>query len=359
MKKTVKITALLLAVCLLAPLALAACGDSRPVVMEYKNVRLTEDVYRYWLACYRAQFAYMETDENRARLGELAVANIQRSLVCVGLYDGYGLQLSTSTRDVINAAMDRLVENAGGKEALNEALSVWGMDYNGLKTVVTYEQKASALRQYLFGTYGAYEITEEQKEEFYQDTYARVKMIYIPYVDFVLDDDGNRIYDPKTGTYRYTAKTGTALEKQQARAAAVRAALATVTTEEAFEALIKTYNEDESNESYPNGYYFSKNEDYSTYIEEVPAAALAMEVGRTREVESDYGVHFLLRLENDEGAYENEANSDFFANFETYVADYAFAYMITSELPKITVYTEVKNGIRYEDVEPNFDIYWG
>lgn len=359
MKKTVKITALVLALCLLLPLALAACGDGKPVVMEYKNVPVTEDVYRYWLACYRAQFSHMETDENRDRLAEIAVSNIERSLVCVGLYDGYGLRLDTSVRDIINAAMERIEENMGGRAALDEALAVWGMDYKGLKTVITYEQKAKALRQYLFGTYGTYQLTDEQKEEFYQDTYARVQMIYIPYVDFVLDDDGNRIYDPQTGTYRHAKKTGSALTRQQEKAAAVRVALATTTSPEEFAALQKTYNEDASAKEYPNGYYFSENEDYTTYIEELPAAALAIQVGETREVESTYGVHFLLRLENDKGAYENSANKDFFANFETYAQDYAFAYMVTAELPNITVYTTVKNGIKYEDIEPNFDVYWG
>ena len=359
MKKTVKITALLLALCLLCPLALAACGDDKPVVMEYKNVPVTEDVYRYWLACYRAQFSHMETEENRARLAEIAVSNIERSLVCVGLYDGYGLRLDTSVRDIINAAMDRIEENMGGRKALDEALAVWGMDYNGLKTAITYEQKAKALRQYLFGAYGAYQLSDEQKEEFYQDTYARVQMIYIPYVDFVLDDDGNRIYDPQTGTYRHVKKTDAALERQEEKAAAVRAVLATTTTAEEFAALQKTYNEDLSAKDYPNGYYFSENEDYTTYIEELPAAALTMQVGETREVQSAYGVHFLLRLENDTGAYANSANKDFFANFETYAEDFAFTAMISAELPHITVYTAVKNGIRYEDIEPNFDVYWG
>ncbi len=359
MKKTVKITALLLALCLLSPMVLAACGDSKPVVMEYKNVPVTEDVYRYWLACYRAQFAHMETEDNRDRLAEVAVSNIQRSLVCVGLYDGYGLRLDTSVRDIINAAMERIEENMGGREALDEALAVWGMDHKGLKTVITYEQKAKALRQYLFGAYGAYQLSDEQKEEFYQKTYARVQMIYIPYVDFVLDGDGNRIYDPQTGTYRHAKKTGDALAAQEEKAAAVRAALANKVTAEEFAALMKAYNEDASAKDYPSGYYFSQNEDYRTYIEELPEAALAMQVGETREVESTYGVHFLLRLENDKGAYASSANKDFFANFDTYAEDHVFTAMISAELPHITVYTAVKNGIKYEDIEPNFDVYWG
>ncbi len=354
-----KLLSLLLCLCMLLPLTLFGCADDRAVVMEYKNVRLTEDVYRYWLSCYRAQFAHMETEENRARLAEIAVANIERSLVAVGLYDGYGLQLSTSLRDVINAAMERMEEDAGGREALEARLAEWGMTYKGLREAVTYEQKAAALKDYLFGTYGAYQISDEQKEEFYQDNYARVLMIYIPYVDFVLDADGNRVYDPHTGEYLYTAKRGEDLQKQKDKVAAVREAVKNGTTEEAFRELIERYNEDKSAEEYKNGYYFSKNDDYSTYIEEVPAAALSAEVGSVADTASEYGVHILLRLENDKGAYENEANADFFATFDSHLADYSFAYLVNAELPNITVYLEVKDRNLYADIEPNFEIYWG
>ncbi|MBQ8173969.1 MAG: hypothetical protein IJ009_01055 [Clostridia bacterium] len=362
MKKGLKrLTALLLIAILLCP-CLFACADTGEPLLSYKNAKITEDVYRYWMACYRAQFSAMETDENRDRLAEIAHANIERSLVCVGLFDGYGLTLDTAARDIVNAAIESMEESLGGREALEEALSVWGMDINGLKTAITHEQKAAALREYLFGEDGVYAISEETAEEYCQNSYSRVYMIFIPYVDFETDADGNRIFDPVTQSYRYKAKSEPKLAVQEYRAGLVRAAVTAEggITQAAFLDLVKEYNEDESAASYENGYFFSRDEDYSTYIEELPAAALSMKVGEVREVTSEYGVHFLYRAENPKGAYKDEKNADFFGNFDGKLKDQAFERLISAELPSVTVVNrELLDSIHYEAIVPNQGVYWG
>lgn len=360
MKHTaIKCLALVLLLSLLCP-ALAGCGSTGEPVLSYKNAKITDDVYRYWMACYRAQFSAVETEENRTRLSEIARANIERSLVCVGLFDGYGLRLDTAARDLVNAAVESMEESLGGREALEEALSVWGMTVGGLKTALLHEQKAAALRDYLFGEGGVYAISEETAEKYYQETYARVYMIFIPYVDFELDAAGNRIFDPVTQRYRYKNKISSLLEVQKERAALVREACAGELTQADFLALVKKYNEDESAKTYENGYFFSRDEDYSTYIKELPAAALDMKVGEVREVVSDYGVHFLYRAESTKGAYKEEKNADFFASFDKNLKDYAFATLISAELPFVTVENrELLDSIRYEDIQPNHGVYWG
>lgn len=356
MKHTVKILILLL--CLALSLSLGACGVREvPTVMEYGGVRLDEQVYAYWLACYRAQFAYQETPENMARLAEISDLNIKKTLVAAALFDGYGLQLDTAARDIINAAMASLEENAGGtREALEQAAATYGIDYEGLRLAVTLEQKATALFNYLFGAAGS--ITDEQYEAYYQKTYSRVRMVYISYVDLVLDEDGERVWDPATGTYLSTPKTGEALAEQEEKAAAVRAGISNGMSEEDFEALVTAYDEDPATKSYPNGFYFSEEVDYTDYIEELPRAALALSPGETAEVQSDYGVHFLLSLPCDEGAYAEEANADFFDGFEERTARYFYEALITARTTGVTVYHEVKDKIRYENVTPNFDLYW-
>lgn len=357
--RLIRLMAALLALLLLCP-CFFACADTGEPVLSYKNAKITDDVYRYWMACYRAQFAAVENEENRARLFELSRANIQRSLICVGLFDGYGLRLDTAARDIVNAAVESIEESMGGRRALEEALAVWGMDINGLKTAITHEQKASALREYLFGENGAYAISEETAEEYYQASYARVYMIFIPYVDFETDADGNRIFDPVTQSYRYKQKSAPKLAVQQHRASLVRAATADTVTQEAFLALAKDYNEDESAKSYENGYFFGKNGDYSTYVQEIPAAALDMKVGEVREVASEYGVHFIYRAESTKGAYADEKNADFFADFDADLKAYAFERLVSAELPFVEVVNrELLDSIRYEDVEPNYGVYWG
>ena len=357
MKTKIRALALCIAVCLLLP-SLAACGGGGEVVLSYKNVRLTEDIYRYWLACYRAAFYHEETEATMADFAEIAEENIKRSVICVGLFDAYGLQLDAAARDTVDAAMERLVENAGGKAALEEQAAAFGITYKGLKNAITYEQKAAALRQYLFGEGGAYTVSESEKSDFYKENYARVQMIYIPYVDFVLDDDGNRVFNPQTGSYEYESKSGAEIAAQKEKVAAARAAAADGMDEKEFSELMKLYNEDKSAEEYPNGYYFTTLENYGTYIKEIPVAANDMEIGEMREVRTDYGVHFLLRLTPEDGGYSKPENADFFENFDTLVMQQAFFTVISAELKNVTVH-EAKDGIRYEDTAPNFDLYWG
>ena len=358
MKMKIRALALGLALCLLLPLGLVACAGGGEVVLSYKNVRLTEDVYRYWLACYRAEFYLSETEGTTADFAALAEENIMRSVICVGLFDAYGLQLDAAAKETVSAAMERLVENAGGRAALEEHAAAYGITYKGLQNAITYEQKAIALRQYLFGTGGLYTVSDGERSDFYKENYARVQMIYIPYVDFVLDDGGNRVFDPQKGTYKYESKSGTEIAAQKEKVAALRAAAEDGMDEAEFAEFMKLYNEDKSAEDYPNGYYFTHLENYSTYIKEIPAAATDMKIGELREVKSEYGVHFLLRLAPEDDGYAKAENADFFESFETLVTDRAFYVVISSEIENVTAH-EAKNGIRYEDTEPNFDLYWG
>lgn len=356
MKKLLSLCALLV----LLSLTLVACAvRDVPVVMEYLGLRLDEDVYEYWLCCYRAQFAYDETEENRDRLAEVADVNIMKTLAAAALFDSYGLQLDTAARDIINAAMDKLVENAGGtREDFDKAAAAYGIDYDGMRLAITYEQKAQALYNATYGQNGAYTITDEQYEAYYQTTYARVKMIYISYVDFLTDADGDRVWDPKAERYQYVQKTGAALAAQEQKAQAVRDGLLLSPTEKDFDALTKTYDEDPATKEYTNGFYFSRELDYSDYIPAVIEAALSLAPNTVAEVRSEYGVHFLYALPCDEGAYDNEANADFFDGFQDRVGRYLYEEEITSHLTGITVYAQVKAGTKYSEVEPNFDLYW-
>jgi hypothetical protein len=348
---------LLTALALLLSLSLIACPYPYETVMQYKDTNLPEDVYHYWLSCYRAQFWGRE--DTAATLREQADLNIRKSLIAAGIFDALGLSLNTVAERQIAAAMERLVASAGGtREDLDTLAAAYGIGYDGLKIAVTYEQKAAALRQYLFGEGGVYSVSESEKSDFYKENYARVQMIYIPYVNFVLDDDGNRVFNPQTGSYEYESKSGAEIAAQKEKAAAVRAAAADGMDEKEFLDLMKLYNEDKSAESYPNGYYFTRLATDTSYIQDLPAAATDMKIGEMREVKSEYGVHFLLRLAPEDGGYSKAENADFFENFDTFVMEQAFFTVISSELKNVTAH-EAKNGIRYEDTEPNFDLYWG
>ena len=353
----------LLSLFLLLSLLVAALGSCAvrdvPIVMEHNGTRLDEDVYEYWLCCYRAQFAYSETPETADRYAELADLNIMKTLVAASLFDQYGLQLDTAARDIINAALEKLVENAGGtREEFDKAAAAYGIDYEGMRVALTFERKAQALYNYLYGENGIMSLTDEQHEIYYEATYSRVKMIYISYVDFLKDEDGNRVWDPQENRYRYEELTGTKLAAQQQKAAALRAALVEGLTEKAFDELAKTYNEDPATKSYPNGYYFSNEVDYRDYIPALVAAAQELAPGEVTEVRSDYGVHILYGLALDEGGYKTEENADFFDGFTERAARYLYEETIKNHLTEVKIYRDVKNNTKYTEVEPNFDLYW-
>ena len=224
--------ALLLCAALLSPLC--ACASRSPAVMRYGETELSTTVYRYWLSCYRASFYDRETAENRGYYAALADENIKKSLVAVALFDGYGLRLGDVGHDTVDAAMQRLVESFGDRAAFDAAAARYGTDYDGVRAAVTYEQKSSALYSYLFGTGGVYEIEEKDYETAYQKTYTHVRMIFIPYVDYILSEGGDKIYDTASGTYLFREKTGAALRRQEEKSAAVRAALAAGVDDAAF-----------------------------------------------------------------------------------------------------------------------------
>ena len=356
-----RIFCLILALSLCLVTLLTSCtGNSGPVVMEYEGVRLTEDIYRYWVACYKAQFAYQLNEENEEEIAALIDENIKKSLVSAGLFNRYGLQLSDTAREQINRGISLLVEDIGNgdRAAFNEAIAEYGIDYDGLKIAFTYEQMALALRGYLFGENGHYSISREQYENYYKETYAHVYMIYVCTVDFATDEDNLRIWDEESGSYLYEKKTGTALAEALAKADEVRTALKTLRSEAEFQALAEDLTEDPSSKKYTDGYYFSKEGDYSDYVSAVTDKVHSLKVGETAEVESEIGYHFIYRAEPTAEAWDAGVNEDFFEGFDARVRHRYFEMAVTTELPLVAVYSTVKDEIDFSAIPANWELYW-
>lgn len=355
---TVKRAVLCLCLVLVLLLATACPAPRGRVVMTYDGLSLTEDIYRFWMSCYRAQFAHLEATEGADKLATLADTNIRKSLIAASVFDATGLRLDRTARNQIDGAMRSLVELYGSREALDEALAVYEITYDGLRLAISYEQKAAALSNYLFGEGGVYAPGEKECEDYYKELYCRVQVITLLYVDFKLDANGERIFDRTTGKYLYEEKTDEALDAQLEKEAELASKLYDGIDEIAFQQLLAAYNNDNAAKEYPSGYYFAKGGDYREYIEEIPKAALEMDEGTVVRVESEYGVHFLLRVPLDKGAYGAEENKDFFPDFYARMQAYYFELYITQLLSQVEVDHEVLSSIRYEECEPNFDVYW-
>ena len=117
---------------------------------------------------------------------------------------------------------------------------------------------------------------------------------------------------------------------------------------EDFETVYTTYSEDQY---YENGYYLTRDIDF---ISEVVDAAFALEIGEWQKVESDYGVHYIKRLPLADKAYTEDANADFFPDYENTVKSALFVDYIRSLLPEVTINEEVIARYNMTDSPVNY-----
>lgn len=100
-----------------------------------------------------------------------------------------------------------------------------------------------------------------------------------------------------------------------------------------FDKYVEEYGEDPGMDSYPNGCYLTATSDYDST--EVRDALFEMEDGEIRRIESEYGIHIVMKYELDEGGYAKEENMDFFRNED---GSYAFINDMKNKL--LGVYLE-------------------
>ncbi len=347
MKKTSKITAVILAVIMLV-FPLASCSGAETTVMEYGNSKITANMYSYWLSRYKAMFMYsyadmQDTDEfwnmemaegvtAEQFLTAVVQENIKTTLVCMELFDSYGLKITNETSDTIQAYIDDLIKEQanGSRSAFNQIASAYGVNDTILKEIYIAEQKVSQLYDYFYGENGIEQITDTSRDEYYKNNYSRAMHLYINNVyKYETDENGNVVTDSETGYPKMVELTAEEKAEKNAIIKEIDDKLAAGTP---YEELYEQYSEDKN---YPNGYYLSAT---SSFIPEVTVEMLQMEVGEVSKVESSYGVHYLNKLELDEKAYANEENADFFADYDTLVGQGLFQAKISAITPEVIVH---------------------
>ena len=111
-----------------------------------------------------------------------------------------------------------------------------------------------------------------------------------------------------------------------------------------FDKLVETYGEDSGMDQYPNGYYLTEKSEYDS--PEVVKALFEMKDGEIRRVESEYGIHIVMKYALEKGGYANKDNADFFLTesgsysfladlksgmLEDYIAQYRDSIVIDEE----------------------------
>lgn len=342
-----------------------SCAADTVDVMQYGKSRITANMYRYWLSSYKGTFLYTYSDMTDSDafwdsvlyddvtaeeyLNEAVQDNVKRTLVCMELFREKGLRLPASAEDEIDAYIDDLIQERGGgsKTVFNQELSKLGINTDMLRDIYRYEKQASLLFQTLYAKGGDRALSEEQLEAYYLENYVRVRHIYIndAYV-YETDDSGNYRYNAD-GTLMMRELTADEAETKAATVAKIEADLAAGRDAE------EVYNEYSEDTFYKNGYYLTRE---TNFIPEVVEAAFKLQTGESVKVESDFGTHFLIRMEMDQAPYKNAENADFFPTFESDAKNADFRGYLDTLLPEVEVNREEIDKYSIRDAEINYSI---
>ena len=343
----------------------SSCAADTVDVMRYGKSHITSNMYRYWLSSYKGTFMYTYSDMTdsaafwdtvlyddvtaEAYLNGAVEENVKRTLVCMELFRENGLKLSASAEEEIDSYIDELIrERAGGsKNVFNQELAKLGINTEMLRDIYRYEKQASLLFYSLYTKGGPRALTAEQLETYCRENYVRVRHIYInDAYAYETDENGNYRYNDD-GTLRIRDLTA---EEAATKADAIAKIDADLQNGRDFEEIYKEYSEDTF---YQNGYYLTKETDF---IPEVVEAAFTLQVGESVKVKSEYGTHYLIRLEMDREPYNNQENSDFFSTFESDAKNADFRAYLDTLLPQVEVNREEIDKYSIRDAAINYSI---
>jgi len=273
MKRILSIIAAALAVCTFL-VAMLGCS-SAPAALKYNNTVITTNMYQFYMSRYKAQIlstwnngqdnaAFWETlDEESgdtvADLFEPFVAEgIKTKLLCVGLFEEYGLKLADDVYDSIDAEIDELIDSYGSRAEFNLAASAYGVNDKMLREIYIMDAKIKAVYSYLYGEGGIDAITDENRETYYRDNYVHIKTIFVntSYNTFE-DEEGNLIYDESTGYLKTEDKSEDEIAAAKEKGEQLKALLS---SGEKFEDLIDEYTDDPANEYYKDGFFFTQSQ---------------------------------------------------------------------------------------------------
>jgi len=357
--------AIVTVLCLLATVLMLFTSCSSPAaVLSYKDAVITENEFIYYLATYKANYlsSYQDfkdtADFYTSPLGSTGMTgeefvfdsilqNVKMTLICQALADEYGLQVSASTERAIDDYIDSFVEDyAGGSKArLNQALSAYGINAAMLKELYMRDELGLVLFEYLYGTNGKIGVSYEDCLSYLNENYVRVRHVYVNDKYVYATDENGVIKTNSDGSYMVEALPADLQATQDAKIAAIDAALA---KGEDFESVYETYSEDTL---YENGYYLTRT---TPFIDEVVSAAFELAEGEYVKVQSQVGTHYVMRLPMDDSPWESAANADFFTNYRTQVATKLFSEYVSSLTEEITVNEELLSEFSVESSPVNY-----
>ncbi len=293
-----------------ALLFLTGCKNTGTPVMTLGKYKLTENMYSYWLSCYKTNFLYSfnnavdnpkvwstvlnsETGETYADYVTKQInQTISFYLVAMKLFSDYGLKISSETSKQINQDIQEKIDYYGSRAEVNTALSAYGVNLDILKDIYIIQEKFFAVYDYLYGDNGIEALTEEEIDAYYRSHYSRVRMIVVYTKEKALtDSEGNYTYDGN-GNVKTVELTE---EEKQEKEIKIQEVLSKLDQGEDFESLMKQYSEVNSS-YYENGLYVSSGS-YENFGYKLVEEAIAMNPGEISRVD-DEEVTYIVRKED-------------------------------------------------------------
>lgn len=377
MKKT---AILLLMAMLLSLFAFASCGGTKyETVMEYKGIKLTENMYNYWVATFKRNILSSLSDARDteafwgqklseiADIGELNSAGgnyteettvedyfteiinrrIRNYLIAQSLFKENRLKLDSEVKKAIDADIKEKIDFYGSRSALNSELSVLMLNVKSLETVYTWEEKHTAVYDYYFGQNGTEPISNERLTEYYEKNYSRIKYIVFYLEKLKTDEEGNYVYD-SAGQVVTEEMTAQELEEKKAKIAECYEKLE---NGESFDEMRKKYSEYDTS-GYPNGFFVSANE-VNVWGSGIVKGAAEAESGEIFRVDEEEAVYLVLKCDLPKIGELNEDDVNQLSSLSVYATQELYEEKFDSLATEVTVNAEVMAKYRLSKVPVN------
>lgn len=328
MKKTV---ALILALVMCIGMLCSCTSDKKNTAMSIKDggklsinfmyllTALQKSMYSEVIASYGADWNTVVDEETGETFSDLVyeqvIKSAESSLICEYLHDKvYGLTLTDTQKQSIDAQISSLSETAGSKQNLEAQLSSYSADIATLKRYLEISLKQNNLYNLFYDTDGIYAVSEDSAKKYFEDNYSIVTHIYFN-TSSKVKEDGTLVSMPE--------------EEQAQKRQLAENVYSSILAGEDFYALKDRYSEDAYESTYyPNGFFVTGDTSFPT---EFTVAALEMKVGEYRMVEtSGTGIHIMYKLpmnpalyNTDETVYNTIMSMLISEDFDLRLAEYA------------------------------------
>ncbi len=364
MKIKLILTALLLVASILGSSLLTACsGDSYEVVMEYNGIKLTEDMYHYWVATFKRNIlssysdardtdafwgqSYDDTQTVEDYFNEIIQSRIMNYLISQDLYKKNRLTLDADVKKAIKDDLNEKIEYYGSRGALNAELSNLMLDIGALENIYTWEEKHNCVYNWLYGAGGVDEVSDAELIAYYEANYACIKYIVFYTTKIKTDENGEYVYDESGQLVTEDMTEG---ERNQ-KMADVEACYEKLLSGEDFETLRKTYSEYDTS-AYENGFFVSANE-LDIWGADIVLATQKAKAGDIYRVEEGEAIFLIQKLDLPSMDQLSELDLEQLSNLSVYATGEQYDAFFDELQKQVIVYSEVISKYKLSDVKAN------